>query len=920
MTTNGAVYIPSMEASQIMEHMKRDRKLKREYVGMIPFSLELMKLEKQKEFKIKTIKKSGKRVSSDIINVEFNSNMKSGEYILKNYQEIEDKLKQYIKKVENGKKLTDKEQEENNDLIEREENLKPTISSIEKEIGMNKWNGMKAVDLRKELYMNGFTIRQVDKETGEIVDTRYVVYKRSSAKSRTGKCLFIKESLKEEMIDWSRMYLPFKENEAVDLASLLAYENLVSSSLESAVTIDPHKILIVDDVDSKFTHAANVVKKNGVFLDSIKDEKATISNSLFDGESLLDSKYFEEEQSMLLLRNHMFKSAAFSTHLQLFFEEYARENDIDYDTWEIKNMYGESVHVKDIEMITTPSSLKALKFADVFVEDGDLKQDKEVWGQFWKENRNEYEKQMFNYWKDLVKKEGDLFGVVKHEKESKRGHDNNGNILNQMSYQMLNSMPLSKEDISDLAKFEINYIKDLKNNDDLFIKYLAESATKMNSNMMFADLYKVNKDIVYTPLFKDFRKKEISRYVTHIKRGKIRLRGDYAVMLGNPMEFLYHAIGQFDINEPGLALKDNEIYTTMFDFNKEVSGFRNPHTSPSNVFVGKNTYNKAIEKYFDLTDNIVCVNAVKFPIQDKLSGCDYDSDTLVMFDSERLLKITKECQRYLVCINAVESQKKEYKLNDKDMYEIDKQLATSTRMIGEVVNTGQLINSIYWDQLSKGKTKEAVAYLMRKVDVMTVLSTICIDLAKKFYELEIEEEVKNVQKSYELNIMEYEKENKKGKLVKRQKRVKPKFFKYVSQSKTIKNRIDYYNCPMDYLYKELRDIPYAERKDTVKFEDLLVKVEFTKANRRQRISVKEEIKEMNNNIKSIFSLNYDEEEQNQRIMDAINFHNTKIGKKKIKSDTMYSMLKDVDNKTGQLKLLNTLYQTHTEMFLAAFKK
>ena len=59
----------------------------------------------------------------------------------------------------------------------------------------------------------------------------------------------------------------------------------------------------------------------------------------------------------------------------------------------------------------------------------------------------------------------------------------------------------------------------------------------MNTNGMFADLYHTNHDIVKTKLFKNFRKKMISSYVTHVKNGKVRLNGDYCVMLGNPIEF-----------------------------------------------------------------------------------------------------------------------------------------------------------------------------------------------------------------------------------------------------------------------------------------------------------------------------------------------------------------------------------------------
>jgi hypothetical protein len=213
--------------------------------------------------------------------------------------------------------------------------------------------------LREYLYINGFTLRTVNEKTGEIKEVEYVVYKRSSSKSRSGQCLFIKKSLHKEMINWSRMYLPFQKDMDVDYASLLAYESLVGSSLEDTIVINPNNMLIVDDVDSKFNQVCNVVRKGAEFLESVT-ENVTVSNSLFDGESLLDSKYYVEGQAMMLLRNHMFKSAAFNTNIQQFLMDNCPEG-IEYDEWQIENMFGEKMFAKDIDSIITPSSLKALE-------------------------------------------------------------------------------------------------------------------------------------------------------------------------------------------------------------------------------------------------------------------------------------------------------------------------------------------------------------------------------------------------------------------------------------------------------------------------------------------------------------------------------------------------------------------------------
>lgn len=851
----------SLEASDIWSHMNRDTHIKRDYCGMIPYSLELRKL-REEGLKIKYIKSRDKEISNDVINVKFKQKVKSGFELVK---------------IMNKKLSVATEEEYKNKLTN-------FISYIGQDSSNSRWNEVNVDSLREKLYTEGFVIKFTDRETKKTKEVEYVVYKRSSSKSRTGQCLFIKKSLYNKMIKWSRMDLPFKTNMKVDLAGLLAYESLVGSSLEATIEIDPNKILMVDDVDSKFKRKCNVVRKGeSEFLDSFKEE-TTVSNSLFDGESLLDSKYFEDGISMKLLRNHMFKSAAFNTNIQLFLKDNKPDN-IEYDDWSLSDMFGNKIKAKDVELICTPSSLKALKFSHVIGE----------------------EKDMWDYWKGKVQEDGNVFGVCKHDKPSKLGTDEQGNVLQQTSYQMINCLPIVMDDVKDLTNTEVNYINRLKNDDDFFMEKVLDSAATINGNEMLYSLYIHNKKIINTELFRNFRKNFIRNHVNHCKKGKIKLNGDYCVLLGNPMEFLYHVIG-VDINSDTYTpvLLDNEVHTEIFPFKGEYVGFRNPNTSPSNVLIVKNKEVKDIKTYFNLSDNIVCVNAIKFPIQDILSGCDYDSDTVLLFNDPKMLQLAKECfGEYDVCINHVEGQKKEYRLNKHDMYEIDNQLSTSQRNIGKVVNLGQFCMSVYWDLINKGVSGEKVAELLKKVDVMTILSGIAIDMAKKFYEISIEKEISNVSENELL----------------KDKVKKPKFWKYVSQSKTIRNRVQNYDCPMDFLITELEDLDKAVKRTDIPFEKFLVKRNEKKANRKQMMKVIDRVRLADNLIKSENASYTDEDEKVITIEDVIKECIDTVKKLKIKEDTMYAIIKEAcDINTDVLmKLLKVLYETQTETFINAYK-
>ncbi|MFD0587801.1 hypothetical protein ACFQZE_07285 [Paenibacillus sp. GCM10027627] len=852
------VYIPSIEGCDIYNHMFRGREIDIKYIGMIPSSLELNKLVSI-GLKTKTKKTNNKMLSDDIINVKFKQKVNSGIDIIT-------KLTEKILKLDDNKSTYAQKLNDLIDLIKFESNEA-------------KWNEVTTEQLRKQLYADGFYLN----------GSHYVVYKRSSAKSRIGQCLFIKKKFHKPMIKWSRMNIDFNnrpKEDGIDFPSLLAYESLVGSSIESIITIDPKNILMVDDVHSTFTRRANVIKtdENG-YLNSFK-ENAQIKNNLFDGEALLDTSYFTGDKSMMLLRNHMFKSAAFNCNIQKFLKDHCPQG-IDFDEWKIPTMFkNEFIYAKDVHLITTPSSLKALKFSTIL--GSDLK--------------------MWRYWKKLIQQDGCKFGVCKSEKRSKLGVDDNGNSLQQTSYQMLNSLPMNKKDIENFTKLEKKFIIKLKNDNNFFIEYIKTNANDINCNEMFAELYNVCPRIVHTKVFRKFRKDIISSHVTHIKNGKVRLRGDYCVMLGNPIEFLYHAIGKLDRDNPiSLSLIGNEVHTSLFN-ETELTGFRNPHTSPNNVLLVKNINSKIINTYFNLSENIVCVNAIDFPLQDILSGADYDSDTVLLTDDNHLLSITKKVfGRYDVCINQVKNSKRDYIVCNEDMAIIDSELSNSQKYIGRTVNIGQLCMSRYWDLIHSGHAIEDLDDLMKKIDVVTVLSGICIDLAKKMFDININKEIDFISKT---------------KLLKKN---KPLFWRYVSQNEKILT--GKYNCPMDLLYLEMENIKSADHRKDVPLKDLLMPFGSKGSAYEQEQKILLYVEAMVNKINSTYANNaLSTNEKERRIDDAIKYCSYFIKKLKINSETMYSLLSKISSTSSQknrqvklgARLMGILYNSQKHTFLTAF--
>ena len=122
-----------------------------------------------------------------------------------------------------------------------------------------------------------------------------------------------------------------------------------------------------------------------------------------------------------------------------------------------------------------------------------------------------------------------------------------------------------------------------------------------------------------TKYFYDFKKETCKSYLKNIKKGHILINGNYSVLFGNPYEMLLHCIGEFNGDT---SLPPGYIHTTRYPYGKKILGCRSPHISTSNVLVSTNLRHDLIDRYFNLTDEIVCINAIGENILERLSGAD----------------------------------------------------------------------------------------------------------------------------------------------------------------------------------------------------------------------------------------------------------------------------------------------------------
>lgn len=603
-------------------------------------------------------------------------------------------------------------------------------------------------------------------------------WKRSTGKARKGENLFLIDNIVGECLDWARMGLKFTGD--VDIASIRSYESLPLSSIIGTIEIDPQSILVIDDYDSIFPWAMSKTElKDGNLVTTL--ETVQESNSIWDGQSLLDKSIYDshtliEGKGYALLRNRFMKSASFSVNIEQFYRDYCSKNNLDYNTYSVKDIANNEILVKEIKMITTPNSIKICKFS---------KQVREVDGY-------DYDNSWLNYWLDNC---GSTFGVCEVDKPSRM---NNG-LSHRLSYQMVNTIPFTREELSELASEDIAKIERLKNDLDFFITEAKidkqdqvdidddeDSDIEVGENMDiiggFAEMVRVNSDFANTQVFKDYRRNYIASKVTDLRKGRIEVEGDYHTIIGNPVEMLFATVNEF--TGQSLTLKDNETHCTRFADGEELVGFRSPHICTGNIANLINVCRDSndddeekdlITKYVNATDNISITNNILYPLQTLLQGQDMDGDSYLLTNNSIVVNACKRVDHSVtpIPVNAIQSTgKNNTELTGANMSDIDHVI--SQNFIGRDVNLSQevistLNHKIYNSEISDKDRDE----LYERVSKASSISCVEIDKAKKqFADLNVTRELENMKEGMKI-VSETD-----------NRRVKPAFFKHIGDSKS----------------------------------------------------------------------------------------------------------------------------------------
>lgn len=664
-----------------------------------------------------------------------------------------------------------------------------------------------------------------------INDKKFIRLMASSGNVRNKKVFFISLDLYDKAMDILLCGLS-KDLKHKKISKFNAYMGLPNSD---TIPVTTPRIIVISDYKNKIEGTYNVVTKmlNGTF-DFKPDQKDVLKNMPFDGAGLCSVEMAQQWQDDLKLdylpSSFQFraiigvKGNLYVMDIKKYITEMVKENErYIIDAWgnrqEVINKDGELL----VDAILTESQFKFKDYYDNFEE-----------------------------WKTAF--ETDLHGYHRTFNIAKYGNKENKNKV-LLSYQPIQSLVLTDEEIKELCEPTIKIIDKISNNVNEFLKYrglLQEEKNELGETILvdtdmdrvppYYKALKNNKN-----LFKDkyIQKKvqvDIKRFKENASKGMVFIDGNYQTLTIDLVGFMEVAMRQ----EIKGAVSADEVYSKYWlNKNKEIDIF--------------NEENKDNEEFKE-KERITELDIIRFPhiaqehclvsvIQNENDWFKYIDDGIIvsMWDSnnQKLGSADSDGDRVLnttskVLINAVKRQpsncilfkeeKDEENNNNKPKEKEPEPIAISNikeliecdcrgmdASIGKVVNKTTILWSI--DEDKEGLRNEYI-------NVISVVGALVIDFVKTGVKEDvpknIEEFIKDIHKPKFLKVkyktlkQRQERVNKNVELVaKDEKELNEKQIELFSDTDCTMNKLH------DHVNEELENIKSKFPKDAFKWTELL---------------------------------------------------------------------------------------------------
>ena len=435
----------------------------------------------------------------------------------------------------------------------------------------------------KGIYVNGFNFQWFVGTTGGL-------------KNET--ILFVRSDLLGELD--KRCECGRKKDYKLVPAKYEAYKSLTcSASLE---IVEPRDVLVVSDCFVDFYDSViNIDDTNNDEPEVTILENILLKNNGSDGLNLCTPEYMQRVAEKLkldyipaggCLRNAWLKGMLYVFDILDFAEKIAH-------TYEVKDIWGHIHDIRNVDMIITESSLK-------------------IW-----DNYDSWEDYHSNYIKN-----GYRFAMTK---VTPKVLDD----VREINYQYLQSYELTDEDIKELAKPTVDWLKQSLTGDyEQTLKFLGISE-KTKSNDYAQALY-LNPEMMKDPYVIDRINKMIKKKINNAKIGKLLVNGNYQLVSGDPYALMQHVFG---LEVTGL-LEAKEVYSKYWNDKEdaeELVCFRSPMTSHNNIRKMKRINNDTVNYWYRHMDTIFIINN-KDTFCMAMNGCDFDGDAIYSTNNKVLLR------------------------------------------------------------------------------------------------------------------------------------------------------------------------------------------------------------------------------------------------------------------------------------------
>lgn len=424
---------------------------------------------------------------------------------------------------------------------------------------------------------------------------------------KTSTIFFISERLSEEIrvkIDNGR-----NPEKALVPAKFEAYRALTCSA--STPVSFPKGIVIVNDCITKFK--ADIIELDdegeGEPVMTYK-EKAELENNASDGYGLICPALAERWSEELRLG---YTACAFNTRFawekgMVFtfdFQKFAKDV---AGSVEVKDVWGESHDIRNVEMVLTESQVK-------------------MWDSY----------ESFSDYMNKSLENGYSFSVTKTAPKELENERN-------LNYQYIQSYDLDDEDIKELIAPSVNEIKDILGGDYrksiLFLRgkqFKEEHIEDLPND--WAKALMIEPALIHDPYIISRIKQAIKKRIDETKIGVVKVHANYSIIGCDPFALCQN---MFNMPVTGI-LKAGEIYSRYWqDYgSKVVACFRSPMSCHSNIRKLKIHRSYEADEWFKYIDTCTILNAWDTTCA-ALNGADYDGDIIMCTDNPVLLRRHKE--------------------------------------------------------------------------------------------------------------------------------------------------------------------------------------------------------------------------------------------------------------------------------------